>query len=197
MLLQPAGASGAGGRGAHARGNRPLVRRTGRSRRTDLRRPCQIFQRPDPPSPRGALRMTIKSLAKAAARAAAQMRSRHCCRCSRCARRFSAAIARSRARPVAVARFHGLSGHYIRRAFLSHALDCLSPDRGRFDAARRSRAPAARLGEHVYIGPGCRLGLVDIEPRRADRRRRAHSERRRRRIRLTICLVPIREQGRA
>jgi virginiamycin A acetyltransferase len=56
----------------------------------------------------------------------------------------------------------GLTGQYLRRAFLSHALDaCHSTVVIEFGTTL-SRANT-RLDAHVYIGVGCRLGLVHVE----------------------------------
>jgi acetyltransferase-like isoleucine patch superfamily enzyme len=56
----------------------------------------------------------------------------------------------------------GVTGQYIRRAFLSHALaGCHDTALVEFGTTM-SRA-GARLDAYSYVGPGCRLGLVHIE----------------------------------
>lgn len=56
----------------------------------------------------------------------------------------------------------GLTGQYIRRAFLSRTIaGCHHTAVVEFGTTF-SRA-GARLDEHVYIGPGCHLGLVHVE----------------------------------
>jgi virginiamycin A acetyltransferase len=56
----------------------------------------------------------------------------------------------------------GVSGQYIRRAFLSRALDACHETVVVEWGTTIARA-ASRLDAHAYIGPGCRLGLVHIE----------------------------------
>jgi acetyltransferase-like isoleucine patch superfamily enzyme len=56
----------------------------------------------------------------------------------------------------------GLPGQYLRRAFLQHAIDSCHHTVVVEFGTILSRA-GARLGEHVYIGPGCHLGLVHVE----------------------------------
>ena len=56
----------------------------------------------------------------------------------------------------------GLTGQYLRRAFLSRTIaGCPDPAVVEFGTTF-SRA-GARLDERVYIGPGCHLGLVHVE----------------------------------
>lgn len=56
----------------------------------------------------------------------------------------------------------GLSGEYLRRAFLARTIaDCHRTATVQFGTLF-SKADA-RLGENVYIGPRCHLGLVHIE----------------------------------
>jgi virginiamycin A acetyltransferase len=56
----------------------------------------------------------------------------------------------------------GLSGHYIRRAFLSRALaEC--HDTAVVEWGTTVSRADSRLGAHAYVGPGCRLGLVHVE----------------------------------
>jgi virginiamycin A acetyltransferase len=56
----------------------------------------------------------------------------------------------------------GLTGQYIRRAFLCWTLEGCHHTAVVEFGTTFSRA-GARLGEHVYIGPGCHLGLVHVE----------------------------------
>lgn len=56
----------------------------------------------------------------------------------------------------------GLTGQYIRRAFLSRALEACHHTAVVEFGTTFSRA-GARLDERVYIGPGCHLGLVHVE----------------------------------
>jgi virginiamycin A acetyltransferase len=56
----------------------------------------------------------------------------------------------------------GLTGQYLRRAFLSHALARCHETAVVECGTTMSRA-GARIDEYAYIGPGCRLGLVHIE----------------------------------
>ena len=105
--------------------------------------------------------MTIKSLMKAAARAAAQiaiapMLPMFAWR--------TALFGRDRALEGSIqwlSLVPGVSGHYIRRAFLSHAIDACHPTAVVEWGTTLSRA-GCRFDEHVYVGPGCRLGLVHI-----------------------------------
>jgi acetyltransferase-like isoleucine patch superfamily enzyme len=56
----------------------------------------------------------------------------------------------------------GLSGQYLRRAFLARTIAHCHKTVVIECGTTLSRA-GARLDENVYIGPGCRLGLVHIE----------------------------------
>lgn len=56
----------------------------------------------------------------------------------------------------------GLIGQYVRRAFLSHAIAACHHSVVVECGTTLSRA-GARLDANVYIGPGCRLGLVHVE----------------------------------
>ena len=56
----------------------------------------------------------------------------------------------------------GLTGQYVRRAFLSRTIARCHHTAVIEFGTTFSRA-GARLDEHVYIGPGCRLGLVHVE----------------------------------
>lgn len=56
----------------------------------------------------------------------------------------------------------GLSGQYLRRAFLSRTIDACHHTVVVEFGTTLSRA-GARLDERVYIGPGCHLGLVHVE----------------------------------
>ena len=62
----------------------------------------------------------------------------------------------------ALALLPGLPGQYIRVAFLRCALDQCDKTAVVEFGTIFSRA-GTRIGEHVYIGAGCRLGLVHIE----------------------------------
>jgi virginiamycin A acetyltransferase len=56
----------------------------------------------------------------------------------------------------------GLTGQYLRRAFLSRALaSCARTATIEFGTLFSSAS--ARIGDHAYIGPGCHLGWVDVE----------------------------------
>lgn len=62
----------------------------------------------------------------------------------------------------ALSLFPGLIGQYLRRAFLARTLEgCASSSVVAFGTILSKRG--ARIGENVYVGPGCFLGLVDIE----------------------------------
>jgi virginiamycin A acetyltransferase len=56
----------------------------------------------------------------------------------------------------------GLTGQYVRRAFLSRTIAACHHTVVVECGTTLSRA-GARFDEHVYIGPGCRLGLVHLE----------------------------------
>ena len=56
----------------------------------------------------------------------------------------------------------GLTGQYIRRAFLSRALERCAPSTAIEFGTLFSQA-GARLDDNVYIGPRCHIGLVHIE----------------------------------
>jgi virginiamycin A acetyltransferase len=56
----------------------------------------------------------------------------------------------------------GLSGQYLRRAFLGRALERCHHTAVIECGTTVSRA-GSRFDEHAYVGPGCRLGLVHIE----------------------------------
>jgi len=56
----------------------------------------------------------------------------------------------------------GLAGQYVRRAFLSYGLEhCASTAVVEFGTTFSQSA--ARLDEHVYVGPFCTLGRVHLE----------------------------------
>lgn len=57
----------------------------------------------------------------------------------------------------------GILGHYLRRAFYRRTLAEFHPSATVEFGTIFSRADAS-IGENVYIGPMCHLGLVDIEP---------------------------------
>ena len=56
----------------------------------------------------------------------------------------------------------GLTGQYLRRAFLSRSIDACHYTAVVEFGTVFSRA-GARLGERAYIGPGCHIGLVHVE----------------------------------
>jgi acetyltransferase-like isoleucine patch superfamily enzyme len=56
----------------------------------------------------------------------------------------------------------GLTGQYLRRAFLSRSIGACHHTAVVEFGTTFSRA-GARLDERVYIGPGCHLGLVHVE----------------------------------
>jgi virginiamycin A acetyltransferase len=56
----------------------------------------------------------------------------------------------------------GIVGQYLRRAFLSHAIEYCAPDATIEFGTLFSKA-GARIDERAYIGPRCHLGLVHIE----------------------------------
>jgi acetyltransferase-like isoleucine patch superfamily enzyme len=58
--------------------------------------------------------------------------------------------------------FPGVLGQYLRRAFLSRILAGFHPSVTVEFGTTFSKV-GARLGENVYVGPRCHLGLVDIE----------------------------------
>jgi virginiamycin A acetyltransferase len=55
----------------------------------------------------------------------------------------------------------GVLGQYVRRAFLARVLESFHPSATVEFGAIFSKV-GARIGENVYIGPGCHIGLVDI-----------------------------------
>ena len=61
----------------------------------------------------------------------------------------------------ALALVPGLVGQYLRRAFLARTLRCDRTATIEFGAIFSH--PGARIGEHVYIGPHCAIGLVELE----------------------------------
>jgi virginiamycin A acetyltransferase len=62
----------------------------------------------------------------------------------------------------ALSRLPGLSGKYLRRAFLARALAECHPTASIGFGVLFSKA-GARIGANVYIGPRCHLGLVTLE----------------------------------
>jgi virginiamycin A acetyltransferase len=63
----------------------------------------------------------------------------------------------------AVSLLPGLSGRYLRRAFLSLVLDECHPTATICFGVLFSKA-GARVGANAYVGPRCHLGLVTLEP---------------------------------
>jgi virginiamycin A acetyltransferase len=55
----------------------------------------------------------------------------------------------------------GLVGQYLRRAFLCQVLDACHRS-VTVEFGTLFSAAGSRLGERVYVGPGCHLGLVDL-----------------------------------
>jgi acetyltransferase-like isoleucine patch superfamily enzyme len=62
----------------------------------------------------------------------------------------------------ALALLPGLTGQYLRRAFLTHTLEHCHPTATIEFGTTFSKA-GARLDENVYIGPMCHIGLAHIE----------------------------------
>lgn len=62
----------------------------------------------------------------------------------------------------ALALVPGLAGQYMRRAFLSHALEYCGPTAAISFGVVFS-ASGARVGDGAYIGPFCTIGLAHIE----------------------------------
>jgi acetyltransferase-like isoleucine patch superfamily enzyme len=56
----------------------------------------------------------------------------------------------------------GLAGQYLRRAFLARTLAACHPTAAICFGTLFSQ-PDARIDEHVYIGPGCHIGLTHVE----------------------------------
>lgn len=56
----------------------------------------------------------------------------------------------------------GLTGQYLRRAFLARVLDRCAPSASIEFGVLFSQS-GARIDEHVYVGPRCHLGLVHLE----------------------------------
>lgn len=56
----------------------------------------------------------------------------------------------------------GLSGSYLRNAFLRSVLEECHPT-ARVEFGTILSKAGARLGPHCYVGPGCHLGLVHVE----------------------------------
>jgi acetyltransferase-like isoleucine patch superfamily enzyme len=62
-----------------------------------------------------------------------------------------------------LARLPGLRGEYLRRAFLARVLRACHPTATICYGTVLSRCDAS-IGARVYVGPGCYLGLVQLEP---------------------------------
>jgi len=62
----------------------------------------------------------------------------------------------------ALSRIPGLRGQYLRRAFLSHAIERCDPTAAICYGTLFSKIGAI-IDANVYIGPGCHLGLVHLE----------------------------------
>jgi len=56
----------------------------------------------------------------------------------------------------------GLLGQYLRRAFLARVLAACAPTAA-IEFGTSFSDVDTRIGEHVYIGPNCHIGLADIE----------------------------------
>jgi virginiamycin A acetyltransferase len=106
--------------------------------------------------------MSVKTIVKAVARAAAHLAVAPMLPTFACRR---ALAGRDRALEGSIqwlSLIPGLTGQYVRRAFLSRALDACHETVVVEWGTTISRA-GTRLDEHVYVGPGCRLGLVHVE----------------------------------
>jgi acetyltransferase-like isoleucine patch superfamily enzyme len=62
----------------------------------------------------------------------------------------------------ALALVPGVTGQYLRRAFLAHVLAACHPT-ATIEFGTLFSKTGARIDEHVYIGPRCQLGLVHLE----------------------------------
>lgn len=60
-----------------------------------------------------------------------------------------------------LARLPGLTGQYLRRAFLMHVIDHCHPT-AVIEFGTLFSQPGARIEENAYVGPNCHLGLVHI-----------------------------------
>jgi acetyltransferase-like isoleucine patch superfamily enzyme len=56
----------------------------------------------------------------------------------------------------------GLAGQYLRRAFLSRALESFHPS-ATIEFGTLFSSAGARIDQNVYVGPRCHLGLVHLE----------------------------------
>ncbi|MBM3777367.1 MAG: acyltransferase, partial [Acidimicrobiia bacterium] len=56
----------------------------------------------------------------------------------------------------------GLTGQYLRRAFLRQVLAYCAPT-AVIEHGTQFSDPGTWLGDHVYVGPGCHIGLARIE----------------------------------
>ena len=88
-----------------------------------------------------------------------------------------AAIVPCRGRPNSSSLFPGITGQYLRRAFLTWTIEACHPTATVCFGTTFSKAQA-RLGANVYVGPSCHLGMVDLEDGCAPGRGRPHPQRR-------------------
>jgi virginiamycin A acetyltransferase len=106
--------------------------------------------------------MNLKALLKAAARGAADLATAPLVPSFKCR---AAMFGRDRALEGSIqwlSLIPGMSGQYLRRAFLSRVLDGCH-DTAVVECGTTLSRAGSRLDAHVYVGPGCRLGLVHIE----------------------------------
>jgi len=106
--------------------------------------------------------MNLKACLKAAARGAAQLAIAPLLPSLACRKAILGADRALEGSIQWLSLIPGLTGQYIRRAFLAHALDGCHETAVVACGATISRA-GTRLDAHAYVGPGCRLGLVHIE----------------------------------
>ena len=141
---------------------RSLLRRTHGRRRGDLRGACRELWTPQPVADGGAgMRNGIRDVAKKAAFWIATLVV---------APQLVSYWLRSRilgpdraleGSTQLLSLVPGVLGQYLRRAFLSRVLADFHPS-VTIEFGTIFSKVGARLGENVYVGPGCHLGLVDI-----------------------------------
>ena len=139
--------------------------------------------------------MRVKAFLKAAARGAAFLATAPLVPSFTCR---AALLGRDRALEGSIqwlSLIPGLPGQYLRRAFLTRALDGCHETAVVECGTTLSRA-GTRLDENSYVGPGCRLGLVHIE-RNALLGSGVHIPSGPATHRIDDLSRPIREQGRS